>query len=173
MSIISSLFSILLSISKKRIQTALNNIKNHLADPDLQDTATEILLVDLKGSIQVLFYLLDSPDELSIHALDILLSLTIDSSYFPYFISQCSSPNIISTLSESVRKSVSRGLRNVKIEEFEESLLILLQKLTSQESLKCMFGKEQLCEILMQRARSCEGEDFFISNLNSILRNLS
>ncbi|CAG9324495.1 unnamed protein product [Blepharisma stoltei] len=173
LSLISSLLALLLSISKKRIEIALLNIKNLITDPDNQDTVVDILLVDIKGSIQTILHFLELSDELSCHAIDILLSLTIDQSYFSYFIQQCQNQQVIITISEACRKVVARGLRSGKAEEFEESLLILLQRLTSQESLRSLFREQGICEILLQRSRNCEDQGFFTSNLNSIIRNLT
>jgi hypothetical protein len=158
----SAFLLVLLTVSQKKLLKALFYIKDHLS----QDFPE-----DLDRFIQVLVCLLDSPDETSSVACEVLLSLTVD--HLPQVSIQCSNDLLVFKIAEACKKAIMEGQKLNSISDTEESLTVFLQKLSSNEVLSSMFKTQGLIEILASRALSCGNNSFFKNNLNSIIRNLS
>lgn len=163
LSLISSFLLILTSVSAKKILTGLNFVKEHFCEEFSNEGFAEF--------VHVLVALLDSPDDISSIACEVLLSLTVD--HLPEVLSQCCNESVVFRISEACKKVLINGMKIGTITDQEESLIVLLQKLSSNEYLQIQFRSQGLIEILMQRAAHSSSNSFFQNNLDSIIRNFS
>lgn len=163
LSLISAFLLILTSVSGKKILFGLNFVKEHFCEEFSNEGFAEF--------VHVLVALLDSPDDISSIACEILLSLTVD--HLPEVLSQCCNESVVFRISEACKKVLMNGMKIGSVTDQEESLIVLLQKLSSSEYLQIQLKSHNLNEILMQRASYSGSNSFFQNNLNSIIRNLS
>jgi len=169
--VLASLLLLLVSHSKSQLKEALNYLRRSLVG-EHSSLVSELLLQTYRNSILVFLALLDFSDNLSTVSSEILLSLTMDSYKFNQYISGCSFSNSLKGMMDACEKAINRGLRVGTAEDLEENLVVLLQKLSSEETLKPVLRKQGFGELLEQRAKSSQVSNFFQSNLHSILRNL-
>jgi hypothetical protein len=161
--LLSSFIISLTSTSKKRIILGLNHIKSLI--PELLEE------INIKNCINVLVALLDSPDEISAIACEILLSLTVD--HLNLVITQCNNEFTMYSIVEASKKAVVNGLKNGNINDFEEGLVIILQKISFSDNIQAYMKQLNLLDVLVQRSSTVQNNSFFQNNLNSIIRNLS
>ena len=162
-SLFSAFLLILTSTSKKRILSALVFLKN-----SINEVFGE---ADIKGCITVLVALLEYSDEIGGISCEILLALSVE--HLSALIAQCCCENNAGIITEVCKKAVAVGMKTGGISDFEEALVVLIQKLSGQESLQIVIKQQGLGEVLMQRANSVPDNTFFQNNVNSIVRNLS
>ena len=162
-SLISAFLMAFLAVSQKKVMKALEFIKGYLDE--------ELVESDLGLYVHVLVTFIDAADDIGNLSCQILLSLTVE--YLPQVISQCSREAIISKLSESCKKALISGQKLGPLTNYEESLIVLIQKLSSDDSIQSYLKSQNLIEILASRALSSKTEPFFKSKLSSIIQNLS
>ena len=162
-SLISAFLMVLLAVSQKKVMKALEFIKGYL-DEELVET-------DLAQYIQMLVFFIDTADEIGNLSCQILLSLTVE--HLPQVISQCSNESIISKLCQSCKKALISGQKHGSVTDYEESLIVLIQKLSSNDSIQSYLKSLNLIDILASRALSSSNNPFFKSKLSSIIQNLS
>lgn len=161
--LISAFLLVLLAVSQKKVVKGLEFIKDYFAEDEAEG--------DFDQYVHVLVHLLDAPDETSNLSCQILLSLTAN--HLPQVISQCSNESTLSKLSESCKKALISGQKLNTLTDYEESLIVVLQKLSSNEFVQAYLKSQNLLEILSSRAQSSISNSFFKNNLSSIIRNLS
>ena len=163
LALLSGFLVVLTSTSKKRIKSALVFIKNSVSEGFDEG--------NMKGCVSVLIALLESPDDISGLACEILLALTVEN--LTVVVNQCYNENSIYFITEACKRAVVNGLKHGAISELEEGLVILLQKLSGHEYLQSLIKQQGILELLVQRAQGVHENSFFSNNVNSIIRNLS
>ena len=162
-SLISAFLLVLLAVSQKKVMKGLEFIKDFFAE--------DVAESDFDQYVHVLVHLLDAPDDASTLSCQILLSLTAN--HLPQVISQCSNESTLSKLCESCKKALTSGQKLNTLTDYEESLIVVLQKLSSNDFVQSYLKSQNLLEILSSRAQSSISNSFFKNNLSSIIRNLS
>ena len=174
--ILSSLILLITTTSEKKLGKTLLYLKSLLTEHETSDIAIQCMLCDVNWTVpSILITVKERNVNLKQLATELLLALTINSQHSSRFLAQISHPLCLSIFLDILKFSVKRGISEYRIEEIEENCIILLQKISTQQNLKRRVKETDIPELLTQRAKSADtqGNEFFMSNLHSILRNLS
>lgn len=174
--ILASLILLITTTSEKKLGKTLLYLKSLITEHDTQDLASACLLCEVQWTVpSILITVKERNINLKQLGTELLLALTINNQHHSRFLSQISHPQCLNIFLEILKFSIKRGISEYRIEEIEENCVILLQKISTQPNLKGRIKETDIPDLLTQRVKTADtqGNEFFMSNLNSILRNLN
>jgi len=161
--------SLLLSASKKHIIGSLSLLRSWLSEAEQEQSVSEVVLSDLKGSIAVLIGLVAKGDsEVRVAASELLLGLSVNQS--ASLISQLQNGECANRLCQAVMSAIIEAKREGENSELEVNLVIVLEKCSYDSDIQDAIRESDLLRVLSARVGDLPGDDFYVSNLKAIIQ---
>lgn len=161
--------TLLLSTSKKHVLGSLELLRNWLSEAEQEQSVSEVVLSDLKGSVAVLIGLVSKGDpDIRVKASELLLCFSV--TQLSSLLSQLQCGESASRLCEAVMIAVVEAKRSGEKSELEENLVILLEKCSYDSEIQDTVRDSELLRVLAVRADDMVDEEFYANNLRAIIQ---